>query len=547
MVSVKGILDMSEFQDHIIHVGQAGMARSIRWVHVIDHDDVGRYLEGGELLLSCGQVWPETPQAEEQLLDAFLEHHIAGMVFATGAYIDDIPPSVLAFGEKYDIPILEVPFHISFVKITQKILQRILNAENKAIDSKEKVLASILEKVKSARNTSQICRMLSANLGCYATITNIKGEILTDALIAEIGYREIKNRVGNVIPQTAPERGVDAFFAEERFVANQAIFLSKVPAPYALCVPLQMTVNEQLVLWLFHDQRPFDSDDGLVAEYASVILTYFILNEQDIKASRRRSRLELLQLLLDHRCPDTLAVQEKAQELGMAVETNCLAGVLISGRPYTNEEMLVWKTSCQQWLDAAEAISGFCEIYQGQLLLIACFQGAIAEQMDLWFQPLYEQLRHIHAEQIPVLVMGGCRQQLFALYESYQEARQLAPIVQYRHASGGCYFADNLRRELFVYGAFDAAQAQQFRQLVLPEALFSEKGAPLYETLKSLAYHGYNRDKVAAELHIHRNTLRYRIRRIEHLLQDQLSSHRCQFWVQMALDLESVAKQTNPS
>ncbi|MEH7345782.1 helix-turn-helix domain-containing protein [Bacillus sp. JJ1532] len=123
--------------------------------------------------------------------------------------------------------------------------------------------------------------------------------------------------------------------------------------------------------------------------------------------------------------------------------------------------------------------------------------------------------------------------------KSYQDSKSLLSIVRNLKSEGGVYFADELRRELMLYQGINPEQANELRSAILPDEYFSKRGEILYETLKCLAKNEYNREKAAEILHIHRSTLRYRIERLEEFLQCRLSSSRCQFWIQIALDLES--------
>lgn len=541
MITVRDILALPELQDAVIEAGEPGLQNEIRWVHAIDHDDVGHYLEGRELLLSCGQVWPDTQQAEARLLDSFLQNRIAGMVFATGTYITEIPPSVIAFGEKHHIPVLEVPFHISFVKMSQSILQRVMNIAHESVDFKDQVLEIVLDKLKSASGISDICRVLSTNLGSYAIMTDPQGQIFPETMITGLTYQHVRGMVKELMGISQTENsGLTEL--DDAFEPNQAIFVPTQKPPYGLCVPLKIRDHHWVYLWLLNDQRPLEKVDEQVVEYASVVLTYFVLNEQEVEAARRRLRSECLQRLLADTQQHSLAVEEITQELGLDTKASWFSGFILSGNNTTAETLVLWRKCAQRWIDESREVTGFCEFHHEELVLVLSI-ASNAEQRSGIFERMRHFLRDCKNGGAPVLVLGECKANLSHLSTSYQEAVSLAPIVQYRSADGGVYFADDFQREMFLYRSFDAQRAREFRDLILPKELFSQKGAPLYETLKCLSLYSYNRDQVADALHIHRNTLRYRIKRIEHLLDDVISSPQCQFWVRIALDLESLAKK----
>ena len=151
---------------------------------------------------------------------------------------------------------------------------------------------------------------------------------------------------------------------------------------------------------------------------------------------------------------------------------------------------------CKKWIDETEGINGFCEIYKGQIVLLISFSLDIY-QIKEEFNKLQNNLRISNTQTMPVLVLGEIKQSVLSFVESYQEAKALAPIVQHQSHLGGTYFADQLRRELIIYGGLGSDKAQELRNLILPQELLSNRGLVLYETLKCLASHDYNRARVA--------------------------------------------------
>lgn len=136
-------------------------------------------MEGGEFLLTCGQVWPQNEGAEERLLKSFIRHQISSILFATGRYLKECPPSVLEFGEKNTIPVLEVPYHVPFVKITQSIHREIMNRHYKQIEITGRVPVVLREKLQSATSYLDICKILAENLNCSIALTDTANQINT--------------------------------------------------------------------------------------------------------------------------------------------------------------------------------------------------------------------------------------------------------------------------------------------------------------------------------------------------------------------------------
>jgi hypothetical protein len=108
--------------------GGAGQDREIHSVMVTDLPDPSRYLRGGELVVS-GLVWlgdPRRPAAEhcEVFVEAVARAHCAGL--AAGIAADGpLPAELLDACSRHGVPLLHVPARLSFADLTDWISRRI--------------------------------------------------------------------------------------------------------------------------------------------------------------------------------------------------------------------------------------------------------------------------------------------------------------------------------------------------------------------------------------------------------------------------------------
>lgn len=548
MITVREAILLKGLNDVTVRAGKRGLFRKIRWAHVIDHDDMRHFLEGGELLLTCGQVWPQDKPSEERLLKGFLQHQISGILFATGHYLDECPPSVLEFGEKYAIPILEVPFHVQFVKLTHSIHQEIVKREYRKQELTEKLPLELTEKLGSSKSCIDICRNLANYFKCPAVITDPENKVLDKIIPAEEKRINLPQTMDHLI-KLLNEHSVDHLRENEPVIAErQPMNISTKTSPYAMAVPLQIEENYSGILWLLNFYQPLEETHALALKYAATVLLDIQLNQQIVGVTHKKFRTELMELLFENPKTASILMRDRMHKLGLAANENWMAGFVLPGtkkRPLSlSIELNFLSNECTNWIQQTEGIDGFCEVYDGRLTLLISSSLEYPE-MKNHLNDLYRHVQTIYKQIVPVLVFGEMKTDWLSLVESYQEAKSLTPLVQFSDPAGGAYFAEELRGELLLYGGMDSAKAQEFRNLILPGELLSERGSVLYETLKCLAAHDYNREIVANALHIHRNTLRYRIDRIEQYLEDSLTSSKCQFWIQIALSLESLADHSH--
>lgn len=106
--------------------GRAGLDRRIRWVCTSDLPDPGRYLCGGDLLLT-GLMWRRDPADSARFAAAVADGRVACVAAGNAAY-GCVPPDLVAACRELGLPLLEVPADVSFAAITERVV-RALRAE----------------------------------------------------------------------------------------------------------------------------------------------------------------------------------------------------------------------------------------------------------------------------------------------------------------------------------------------------------------------------------------------------------------------------------
>lgn len=546
MITVQDSLRLPALQNVIVRSGKSGLARKIRWVHIIDHDDVAHFLDGQEFLLSCGQVWPTDRRSEEKFLDSLLRHQISGILLATGRYITGCPPALLEFGEKYSIPVLEVPFQVPFVKLTYAIHQEIMARQYTKKIVADQVPPLLLKQLQTAKDNNDICTIITDFLKLPVVLTDETNAILTTAIPQGEKRAKIAQTIQTYISQLNNHSPPDSI---QQLPREQDIHAITVNSEHPNISFVQLNIDEInfRTLWILHPDEQLPTHHIPILKYAAHVFIELYKQAQEENVKRWQCQSEVLDLLLQKQQTATLVVEKKIQEIGLQSKGKWMAGLVLTGNihlsPRTLLELASIRGICNKWFEEEREINGFCEVFGDRLVLLMTTSLENPE-LTIRLNQLKHLLLKINDQISPVFVIGNAQQDLLSFDASFESASSLAPIVQYKNHSGGTYFSDQFQREILLYGKMSPTEAHDLLHKLLPDKMLHEEGEILYETLKCLASNGYNRDIVAKKLHIHRNTLRYRIKKIEELLQDSLSSPDCQFWIQTALHIQSLSQRS---
>ncbi len=107
--------------------GSAGLQNEVRWVNIIEILDDLSHIEAGEFLITTAydlNMNNETRQRE--LIAHFTKKGLAALAIQTGYYVQEIPPYFIKLAAKHGIPVIEIPFEISFKKLTRGLLGELM-------------------------------------------------------------------------------------------------------------------------------------------------------------------------------------------------------------------------------------------------------------------------------------------------------------------------------------------------------------------------------------------------------------------------------------
>lgn len=144
-LTVSAVLALPGLESLRLRAGAAGLDNPVRWTYVAENEGIDGWVMGGELVFVTGI---NHPRDETNLLRLLGEAHArvaAGVVILTGKeFIHAIPDSVIAEAERLGVPLLEQPYQLKMVVVSQAIGTALVQ-EQMLGRSREHVLQQMLE------------------------------------------------------------------------------------------------------------------------------------------------------------------------------------------------------------------------------------------------------------------------------------------------------------------------------------------------------------------------------------------------------------------
>ncbi len=113
--------------------GEAGLDNSVLWIHTLEDEEVGDFLNGGELIFTTG-IGNRNDAPKDWLLllvKKLYANKASGIVVNVGPYIPKIPQEIVDFCNEVGFPLFSMPWQVRVVNITREMCRMLVEKEKK--------------------------------------------------------------------------------------------------------------------------------------------------------------------------------------------------------------------------------------------------------------------------------------------------------------------------------------------------------------------------------------------------------------------------------
>ncbi|MGD6742913.1 PucR family transcriptional regulator [Streptomyces sp. BH106] len=164
-----------------VRAGEQHLDTPVRWAHVSELADPVPYMEGGELLLMTAlKLDAEDPEAMSRYVKRLVEAGVVGLGFAVGVNYDDVPEALVKAAKDEGLPLLAVPPRTPFIAISKAVSAAIAAEQYKAVTSG---FAAQRELTKQALGGGPegVLGVLAAQVDGWAALYDASGAVVATA------------------------------------------------------------------------------------------------------------------------------------------------------------------------------------------------------------------------------------------------------------------------------------------------------------------------------------------------------------------------------
>lgn len=480
------LLDQEDLGLRLVAGGAETRSRPIAGAHAIEIANPVRWLEPGWVMLTTGVRLRHSAAAQRELVAELDQGGIAALGFAEEIIFRSVPKAIVEEAEQRGFPVFAVPYrtpHRSIISFVNRslisndfyLLQRSLSMQN-----------SLMDALAADRPESELVKRLASLLGSTVLLYGPDGQL--EASRGEGPSAAIWAEI------TARESSLQEFAVGRWFVVSVPIVVGGGVRHWLALATRRRSVSEQLA-------KP-------VIRAAERLLEVVATARETAAAEERAVRSELLRRLLTHSGDDE-AVADRLLAFGF--EPGAASTVAVVSAPAGTAADLEQARALLESVLAAARVPYL--LTKSERELVVYVQGDAS--FESWLGRLAREGLEL------VAGIGRAVDSPALVPESLRDAElALAQLSRERRASRVLRF-EELDLATWVIGDLGVERLRSKIDALLDPL---RESPPLYETL--LAYLDADLDvgRAARALHLHPNSLRYRLRQIERRLSSSLHS-----------------------
>lgn len=278
-LTVRELIGFPHLRIEVVAEG-SGLDHVITWAHASDLDEPWFWLSGGELLLKNGRSMPRRDLDQCAFLEGLGRAQISALIIGADPKSPPLAPKALTRAEQLGIPVLRVPYSMSFIVLSRTVADAVSDERTARIARTERIYDSINAAV-SGQDPRAFLTRLSLEFGCSLFVVDaetldpvLDGTVALSSTTSTALFAEIQ-RLGSALPGSVR--------AKSRRGHN------------VLAVEIPYEVPTYLVAEFTHAQAP----DILLMQHAATAVAVEVAHESLRADHQRQLGTELFAQLAD--------------------------------------------------------------------------------------------------------------------------------------------------------------------------------------------------------------------------------------------------------
>lgn len=162
--------------------GEERLDVPVRWAHASELIDPVPYMEGGELLLITAlKLDAQDAEATRRYVRRVAEAGVVGLGFAIGVNYEEVPRALVEAAREQGLPLLGVPRRTPFIAISKAVSAAVAADQYRAVTAGFEAQRELTRAALSAEGPAELLARLAAHLDGWAALYDASGAVVAAA------------------------------------------------------------------------------------------------------------------------------------------------------------------------------------------------------------------------------------------------------------------------------------------------------------------------------------------------------------------------------
>jgi PucR family transcriptional regulator, purine catabolism regulatory protein len=142
LITVEDLLRSPALQLRLL-AGESGIARRVAWAHVSELEDPTPWLFGSEMIMTTGMAVPRGAAAQRAYLERLDDAGVACLAVSEGMFVPPLTRAFLASASSRGFPVVEVPIPVPFMAISQEVAAAVQGDTGQRLNAQLQVFGAV--------------------------------------------------------------------------------------------------------------------------------------------------------------------------------------------------------------------------------------------------------------------------------------------------------------------------------------------------------------------------------------------------------------------
>ena len=310
-IYVKDLLMEEEMNGARLISGEEGLDNEIKGVTIIEAPDIVKWINGGEVLLTGLYAFRSCSMEDfKNYIDELVKKKISALILKRGKPVEGAEDKVeylIQFSRKHTIPILEMPFEISFRDVMSRLMERLFNEE-----------VTRLKYFKTTHDNFSALVLGSESIGvAIDQILDVLAKLIRNPVAA------FNRQLDCIGASEGAERSLeiqkDAQSYEPGVYSNYEYLRQQIENRQQYIVKVKLNLRERLYLVITEEEDSFDVMDAIATECAIWALQFELVRQYSVTELEKKFQNDIMHNILNGKIDSISELQKNTSLLGVPI------------------------------------------------------------------------------------------------------------------------------------------------------------------------------------------------------------------------------------